>query len=186
MGYGPIQLVHASGQVQAQYSEAEAASQTFNQGVPLRWTSGTLTQCDIATSAGADWGSADVVVGVSAEAGHNLTTAGTAEGGYSETTPPNQTSAKTILVGSRMKNGKCMFWRADGNNVFRCSLKTGQTFTQADVGTTYALKYDSTTTYWYIDNTDTSGNNKVAVVVAADPNDTTKVWFQFLSTQRQY
>ncbi len=184
MGYGPIELVNASGVTQLVDAIAEAASQTFKRGVPLRLSSGTLVECD----SNDPWGSADVVVGVSVGAGKNLTTADTAEEGYSIGSAPNQSSSKIIPLGVPVKSGKCSFYRADGRNVFEISLASGQTFATANIvaGSYYAIKKDATTGYWYLDNTDTSGNNAVATIVGVNPNDSTKVRFQFKSSQRLY
>lgn len=182
--YSPITLVNAGGQVQAQANGPEAATQTFKVGVPLRFSSGNLAQCDTSN----DWGAADFVAGVSSSYGQNLTTAGTALGGVSEATAPNQASSAIIPVGAWMRDGSAYYYKADGNNVFEIALKSGQTFTQALVlpNTYYALQYDSTTKYWFCDSTDTSGNQNVINIIGVNPNDSTKVRFTFKAAQRVY
>lgn len=184
MGYTPITLANAGGQVQMLDSVPEGATQTFSKGAVLKLSSGCLVAGDTANP----WSAADVVYGIAAEAGHNLTTANTAEAGYSSGAPQNQTSAKTIPVGAPMKPATVMIYRADGTNQFMASLKATQTFSQALViaGTYYALVYDSTSTFWYVDSTDTSGNNNVVEIISGVSNDTTKCIFRFLSTQRYF
>lgn len=182
MAYGPILLAHASGDSSVQKRWPEAATLTAKSGVPLRLSSGNVTECD----ANDPWGAADVVVGISSEAGHNLAVAGTAEQGYSEATPPNQPSAKIIPQGAWIKDGKLGFYPADSKNVFKISLKAGQTYSQALVvaGTYYTLKKDATTGYWYLDSSDTTGNNAVAEIVGGVSDDNTMVLFRFKAGQR--
>ncbi len=184
MAYGPMILVSASGCPQVINGMPEGATQTFKQGVPLRLSSGNLVACDTADP----WSAADVVVGVSVSPGKNLAVAGTTEDGYSIGSAPNQPSSKTIPVGVPVKLGTCSFYAADGSNVFEISLKAAQTFAPANVvaGAFYALKFDATTGYWYVDNTDTVGNNAVLSIVGVNPNDNTKVRVQFKSAQRFY
>ena len=172
MAYGPIQLAYtAPGAAQTLYEAAEGATQTFRQGTVVKLSSGNAVQGDTNDP----WGAADVVLGVSAEDAHNLTTANTAEDGYSIGAPIGQSSAKIIPVGVPVKNGNVLLYKADGLNVFRISLKSGQTFSQSLVvaGSYYTLKYDSTTTFWYLDSSDTTGNNAVAEIVGGDSLDTT-------------
>ncbi len=182
--YSPITLVNAGGQVQAQAAALEDATQTFKAGVPVRLVAGYVQQCDTNT----DWGAADFVLGVSSSPGQNLTVAGTADLGYSEGTAPNQASSQIIPVGAWIRDGNTYYYKADGNNVFEAALKATQTFTQALVlaNTWYALKYDSTTKYWYVDSTDTSGNQNVVQIIGVNPNDNTKVRFTFKPAQRVY
>ena len=131
---------------------------------------------------------ADVVVGVSVEPAHNLGVAGTAEQGYSEGSPVNQPSAKIIPQGAWPKDGKLGFYPADGKNTFKISLKAAQTFAQTLVvaGTYYTLKKDATTGYWYLDSSDTSGNNAVAEIVGGVSDDNTMVLFRFKAGQRYF
>ena len=184
MAYTPMILINASGLPLVIDGLPEAATQTFKQGVPLRLSSGYLAACDTADP----WSAADVVVGVSVSFGKNLTAAGTAEEGYSIGSAPNQASSKIIPVGVPVKRAECAFYRASGSNIFEISLKAGQTHSAATVvaGSYYALKYDATTGYWYVDNTDTTGNNCCVSIVGVNPNDNTKVRVVFKSTQRYY
>ena len=164
---------------------SEAATQTYKQGVPLRLSSGDLVECDTADP----WVAADVVVGISAEPGHNLTTAGTKEPAYSEGSPVNQASAKIIPAGAWSRDGNCGFYPADGKNVFLISLKSGQTYSEAlkvAAGSYYTLKQDGTSKYWYLDSTDLVGNNAVAEIVGGVSDDTTKVLFRFKAAQRYF
>jgi hypothetical protein len=163
---------------------AKASRKTFKQGTILKLSSGNLVAGDTADP----WSAADVVFGVSAEPAHNLTTANTAEPAVSAGTPPNQASAKIIPVGAWNADGTIMYYRANGVNVFAISLASGQTFAQANIvaGSYYALKYDSTTKYWYLDNTDTTGNNAVAEIVGPLSDDTSWVAFRFKASQRYW
>lgn len=163
----------------------EAATQTFKVGAPLVLSGGNAQE--------AAFGGAEVVYGVSAEPGHSLTVAATAEAGYSETAPPNQSTAKTIPVGAWPKDGRVGVYRADGNTIFSIALKAGQVFTQALVapGTKYGLIKDAGG-FWYLDNTDNGGDNAVAEIVGNDdsaPNtvaDGARVFFRFTSALRAF
>jgi hypothetical protein len=159
----------------------EVAAQTFVLGAPLVLNAGNLQECT--------FGGAEIVYGVSAEPGHNLTTANTAEEGYSEGHPQNQSSGKIIPHGAWPKDGKVGVYRADAQNIFSIALKAGQVFTQAMIGTTYGIVKDASG-YWYLDNTDVAGDNVVATVIGNDdsaPNTVAggaRVFFQFISTLR--
>lgn len=181
MAYRPIVAVRTLNGVgfPAQDQQAEAATQTFKQGVPLVFSSGNLQE--------AAFGGAEVVVGVSVEPGHNLTTANTAEPAYSEGTPPNQTG-KIIPVGAWMRSGKISYYLANGQNVFLASLKSGQTFAQSLMisGTYYGLTKDATTGFWYIDTSDTSGDNAVVELVGGVSDDATAALFIFKAALRYY
>lgn len=160
----------------------EKASQTFKLGAPVVLNGGYLQECA--------FGGAELVYGVTAEEGQNLASDGVGTDGTSEGKARNQTNSKIIPYGSRMKDGKTKVYKADGINIFSIALKVGQVFAQSMVGTTYGLVKDGTTGFWYLDNTDTSGDNAVATVVGADTsyqNDAThgaRVFFQFISTKR--
>lgn len=184
MAYAPITLAYAGTPAQQHDRWPEAASQTFRLGRILKSSSGNLTASDTADP----WTAADVVVGVASEAGHNLTTAGTAEPATSEGTPRNQPSAKIFAKGAWIKDGKCGFYPANGTNVFEASLQSGQTFSQSLVvaGSYYAIKFDSTTGFHYIDSTDTVGNNCVAEIVGGPSHDSSRVLFRFKSGQRYF
>lgn len=184
VAYGPIMLHNSASQELIQQNWPEGATQTFKLGVPLRLSSGMAVACDTANP----WSAADIIIGVSAAAGSNLTTANTAEDGASYATPINQANAKTIAVGTPVKSATVPFYRADGLNVFRMSLQSGQTYSQALVipGTFYALVFDATTGYWFVNSTDTSGNNNVIEIVGPDPNDNTNVLVKFRSGQRYF
>ena len=164
VSYEPIKAVRVlsqQGALPQMVREAEAATQTFKMGVPLVLSSGNLQECAFS--------GAEVVYGVSAEAGHNLTTANTAQE-LSEGTPPNQASAVITPVGAWMRDGKVGVYAANGQTVFSAALKTGQVFTQAMVaaGTYLGLTKDGTSGFWYVDNTDSSGDNAVVQVIGVD------------------
>jgi len=181
MAYEPIAAVRVdSGLGFPQMDRApEAASKTFKQGVPLVLASGYLQE--------AAFSGAEIVYGVSSESAHNLSVAGTATD-LSEGAPINQPSAKIIPVGAWMRDGNVGFYAANGRTVFSIKLKDTQTFSQALIaaGTLYGLTKDGTSGFWYLDTTDTSGDNAVARLVGVDPNDNTRVYFQFDSTKRYF
>lgn len=164
--YEPIKAVRTLNGVglPAMLRTEEGASKTFKLGVPLTLSSGQVQENA--------FGAAELVYGFSAEAGHNLSVAGTSEPAYSEGAPPNQASAKTIPVGARMRDGKCGVYLANGQTVFSAMLKDGQVFTQALVSATrYAVIKDGVSNFWYIDNTDSGVADKhIANIIGVDPN----------------
>ena len=184
VSYEPFRLARTSGEGSPRMiREAEAATQTFKTGVPLVLSSGTVQEAAFA--------GAEIVYGVSTEDGHNLTTANTAEE-LSIGTPPNMASAKIIPVGAPIKDGKCGVYAADGRNMFSGMLKDGQVFTQAMVGATYGITKDATSGFWYVDNTDTTGDNEVVRIVGVDsssPNTAAggaRVFFEFIAALRYF
>lgn len=184
VSYEPIRLAYSQGEgAPAFIRESEGASKTFNQGVPLVLSSGHLQECAFS--------GAEIVYGVSSEPAHNYTTANTAQED-SIGAPLNQPNAKTIAVGTPIKDGKIGVYKANGLNVFSAMLKDGQVFTQAMVGATYGLTKDATSGFWYVDNTDTSGDNEVVTITGVDPsspNSATlgaRVYFTFVAALRQF
>ncbi len=165
---------------------SEAASQTFNQGVPLTFSSGLLQECTFS--------GADVIVGFSAEPGHNLTTGGVKQDGFSEATPRNQASGKTIPIGAWVRDGKIGLYAANDTTIFSAALKSGQVYTDALLiaGTFYRLIKDATTGFWYVDNTLTGGNAGVVQLIGVDPScpntatDGSRVFFQVKPAQRYF
>lgn len=180
MAIKPIRLAYSTSTPQELVKAPEGATQTFPIGAPVKLSSGCVVIAD------SNWASADVVYGIAAEPGHNLTTANTAQPAVSEATPPNQASAVTIPVGAWIRDGSLLMYKADGKNVFLASLKDGQTFAQTLVaaGTYYKLTYDSTSTNWYVDNTTTSGNGAVCEIIGGVSDDTTMCLFRFKAAQR--
>lgn len=160
----PYRTIAGGSGVPQQMRLAEDATQTYKEGVPLMFVSGVLQECAFS--------SADIVVGFSAERGHNLTTADTAEAGYSEGTARNQASSRIIPPGAWMKDGKCGVFIADENTIFSIALKATQTFSNALLvaGTLYGITKDSTSGFWYLDTADTSGNNAVLELIGMDPS----------------
>lgn len=180
VSYEPIKAIRTLNGVglPAMLRVEEGASKTFKLGVPLTLSSGQVQECA--------FGGSELVYGVSAEAGHNLTTAGTSEPAYSEGVPPNQASAKIIPVGAWPRDGKCSLYVANSQTIFSAMLKDGQVFTQAMVSATrYELEKDGTSGFWFIDNTNTGTNDEHAVnIVGVDPNLNSatlgaRVYFQF-------
>lgn len=163
----------------------EAASKTFKIGVPLTLSGGYLQE--------AAFSGADIVHGISSEAAHNLASAGTAQD-LSEGTPPNQTAAVITPIGAWMRDGNIGEYLADGRTVFSIMLKDGQVFTQSLVAnaTLYGLTKDNTSGFWYLDNTDTSGNNAVAILLGVDPSSPNtvtlgaRVFFMFDESKRYF
>lgn len=188
VAYEPIKAVRvlsSQGSTPQMIREAEAATQTFQIGVPVVLSSGTLIECTFS--------GADIPYGISAEHAHNLTTANTAQD-LSEGTPPNQASAITTPVGAWPRDGKLGVYAANAQTVFSIALKAGQVYaiTMLAAGTLYGLTKDNTSGFWYLDNTDTSGNNAVARILGVDsscPNtvaDGCRVFFQFDETKRYF
>ena len=164
--------------------DPEGATQTFQIGVPLILSAGFLIE--------ASFSGADIVYGVSYEPAHNYAVAGVAQQ-LSQGTPPNQPSAVITPVGAWPNDGNIGLYQANGNTVFSIALKAGQVFTQALIvnpATLYGITKDATTGFWYLDNTDTAGNNAVAILQGVDPscpNTTTggcRVFFQFAPSKR--
>lgn len=180
-----VRVLSSQGATPHVVREAEDAAQTFKMGVPVRLVSGLIQECSFS--------GADIVYGVSMEPAHNLTTANTAQD-LSEGTPPNQPSGITIPVGAWPRDGKMGVYAANGQTVFSIALKAGQVFTQAllAAGTLYGLTKDGTTGLWYLDNTDTAGNNAVARLLGYDPSspntvaDGCRVFFQFDASKRYF
>lgn len=161
----------------------EKATQTFKQGVPLVLNGGYVQE--------AAFGSAELVIGFSQEPGHNLASDGVgAAATVNLGAARNMPSSVIIPVGAWFSDGTCGVYIAGSINVFSIALKAGQVFTQAMVGATYGLTKDGTTGYWYLDNTDTTGDNAVAEVIAMDsssPNTTTdgcRVFFRIIPSKR--
>ena len=164
--------------------QLESATQTFKNGVPLTLSSGYLIE--------ASFSGADIVYGVSSEPAHNLATSGTAQQ-LSEGTAQNQASSVITPVGAWIRDGKIGLYRADDENIFSISLKATQTFSQALIvnpATLYGLTKDGTTGFWYLDTSDTSGNNAVAILLGVDPScpNTSaggcRVFFKFAPSKR--
>lgn len=162
----------------------ESATQTFKMGAPLTLSAGYLIE--------AAFSSADIVYGVSSEPAHNLATSGTAQD-LSEGTAPNQASSVITPVGAWPRDGKIGLYEANGDTVFSISLKATQTYSAALItnpATLYGLTKDSTSGFWYLDTSDTSGNNAVAHLLGMDsssPNTSAggcRVYFQFASAAR--
>ena len=188
VSYEPIRCVRVASSSAAmpdQTRELEDSSQTFKLGVPVRFVSGYIRECSFSA--------ADVVVGVSSEFAHNLTTQGTAQD-ENEGSPPNQPNAITTAIGAWPRDGRMGVYHANGQNIFSASAKAGQTFSQALIlpGTYYRLIKDATSGFWYVDLTLTGGNAGVVNLLGYDtssPNTAAggvRVFFQFIETQRFY
>lgn len=165
--------------------QLEAATQTFKMGAPLKLNSGYLDECTFS--------GADIIYGFAAEPGHNLAASGTAQD-LSEGTPQNQTSGVITPVGAWPRDGKVGVYIANDDTIFSAALKDGEVFTQAllAAATLYGLTKDNTTGFWYLDNTDTSGNNAVAILLGVDPSSPNtvaggaRVFFKVDPTKRYY
>jgi hypothetical protein len=187
VAYEPIKAIKLLGGAgfPAMSRHSQGATLTTPLGVPLTLASGHLVE--------SAFSSADIVYGVSSEPGGNLAVAGTAQN-LSEGTPPNMPLAVITPVGAWVRDGLIGYYAADGKTVFSIMLKDGQVFTAAMMagGTLYGITKDGTSGFWYLDNTDTSGNNAVARVVGVDPSSPNtvalgaRVFFQFDSTKRYF
>ncbi len=146
----------------------EDASETFKKGTPVFLDSDGMVN-PVTTS----FGGTEIVLGISAERGSNLTTQNTAQG-TSIGTPANQSSGIIEPMGSPMKDGKCAVIHADGQTVFRIASSASVTVTVAMVkpGTLYELALEASG-YWTVDTADTgTGADHVLQIVGIDPNDT--------------
>lgn len=187
VSYEPIKLARSNGMGMPRASrQGEAATQTFKLGVPCKLdASGNLVECA--------FGGAEIVFGVNYEPPHNLAVAATAQD-LSEGTPINQASAVTTPVGAWIRDGKLGYYEANGSNVFSIMLKSGQVYTDALLiaSTFYGLTKDGTSGFWYLDNTDTAGDNAVAVLLGVDPSSPNtvaagaRVYFQFKPALRYF
>lgn len=184
VAYEPIRLARSVGEGAPRIvSPPEGATKTHKEGVPMVLSSGNAQE--------AAFGGPEIVYGVSIHVGQNLAVAGTAES-ISIGTAPNMASSAIIPIGAPIEDGYAHMYAADGRSTFYIMLKDGQVFTNAMVGGTYGLTKDATSGYWYLDNTDTSGDNAVAVVRGVDPSSPNtvalgaRVLFQFLSTLRAF
>lgn len=184
MAYEPIRLYRSMGEgFPLMKNPPEAATQTFVLGVPLVITAGAAQECA--------FGGAEIVYGVSAEAGHNLTVAGTPEE-LSIGTPPNMPLGRITPIGAPVKNGTVICYAANGLNEFSVSLFLGQVYTPAMIGVNYGLTKDGVTGFWYLDNTDVAGDNVVAKCTGVDsssPNSATlgaRVTFIFVAALRAF
>lgn len=185
MGYEPVKAVgvQTAQGMPAMTRLPEAASKTFKTGAPLKLVNGYLEECD--------FGGADIIVGISAEAGHNLASAGVATQS-SEGTPENMPNAVITPVGAWPRDGRCGIYKADGITFFSIKLKAGQQWSVALMapGTLYGLTKDASG-YWYLDTTDTGGNNAVAQILGVDPRSPNSVtdatvYIQIDRTKRYY
>jgi hypothetical protein len=188
VSYEPIRALRTSAggsSFPVMYRTDEAATQTFKVGTPVMLSSGNVAEIT--------YGGANIIYGVSYEPAHNLTTAGTAQD-LSEGAPQNQPLAITTPIGAWPRDGKCGIYAANGQTTWSIALKVGQVFTQALLvaGTLYGIVKDSTSGFWYLDNTVTSGNNAVAELLDFDdtcPNSATygcRVFFQIAAAKRYF
>lgn len=187
IGYEPIKVAYTLNGLgfPPMTREPEAATQTFQIGVPLVLSSGNLQE--------AAFGAAELIYGFSMEPGSNLTVAGTAQG-LSELTPPNQPNAITEPIGARIRDGKIGVVQATGDVVFTIVLQLGDVFTQALVvpGTLYGIAKDGTSGFWYLDKDDTAGDNAVLEILGHDssgPNSATlgsRVFVRVGATKRVF
>lgn len=185
VSYEPIRLVQSIGQGFPRAGRGpENSAGTFNLGVPLQ-IDGDGMLLEFTASA------PTIVYGVNNERPHNLAVDGTAED-LNEGDPPNQPSAVTTPVGAWMRDGKLGYYAADGRNIFSIMMKDGQTFTDTLVAASvyYGLTKDATSGFWYLDSTDTSGDNAVATLLGVDPSSPNtaalgaRVYFQFKAALR--
>lgn len=145
----------------------EDDAETFLRGVPVMLDGdGHLIEVPD------ELGSSELILGFSAEAAHNLTTAGTAETGNEFGAPQNQADARMTAIGSPIKTGYCAVNRASADVHYRVALLDGQTFTQTLVDNAVRYKIDKAANgYWCVDSTDTGTAAKHAFLIrSVDPN----------------
>lgn len=186
VSYEPIQIWNSDQGLgfPAMDRVVESATQTFKRGAPLTLSSGFLIE--------AAFSSADIVYGIATEDAHNLATSGVAVQS-SQGTPQNQASAVITAPGAWPIDGKIGIVKANATNIFSIALKATQVFTQALIvnpATIYGLTKDTASGFWYLDTTDTSGNNAVATLLGVDPScpNTSaggcRVFFKFVAAAR--
>jgi len=174
----PIQLWYREGDGFPQHERIpEDDAETFAIGVPI-----FIDSDGFARVVSDDFGGSELIYGISAERGHNLTTANTATQGNEGGTPQNQTSAVTTAVGSPMVDGKVAVIRPR-NHLWRIALLDGQTFTQTLVepATRYDLNLQANG-YWCVDSLTTGTDPRHAVHIrGVDPNNSAFVLCTFAS-----
>lgn len=119
----------------------EAATQTFKRGSVI-----AVDGNGRAAEAGANPGQ---IVGIAANQGQNLTTAGTPN----SSAPGNVTGETTITPALPQVQ-------------FEMNLDDGSNYAllQTDLGKAYGITKDSSTGVWYVDQTKTAGNARVIIV----------------------
>lgn len=190
----PIEVVQTvSGNQERLIRRAEEASQTFLAGTPVeQQADGGVAVWDGATLTG-------VLLGISSEDAHNLSSLGAGAPGPLQPflgqgasltfgSVPNETSAVNIPRGAPMVDGRLGYFVGNTDTVFRGIFgNNGALATPGltNVGVAYGLTIDSNNKYWYVDKNKT-GSSAVVQVVALDPIDGSisggRVWFQFLPT----
>ena len=163
----------------------EESGQTFLNGVPVYHQAADGMIAEVTT----DFSNTEIVRGISIGEGQNLATQGTAEPGASVATPPNQTSAVVIPIGTPFKTGETAMINPDGGAIFEIALIDGQTFSAGLVlpGTQYELEKQANG-HWAVDSTDTStseATDHVVEIVGVNPNDNEFVYCRF-STGRRF
>ena len=141
----------------------EAASKTFHIGVPVVLSSGNLQESGAISTA-------VTILGFSAEAGHNLGTAGTAPVGGSGLTygsVQNQTSAVNIPIGAPMADGTCMYFVGNNLTLFQGVTDAAHALIGTDVGSIFGLTKDTGTGQWFVDTTITTANGGAILEVVA-------------------
>lgn len=136
---------------------AQNAGETFKQGAPLFLVGGYAGEWDAG---------ADDILGFALEEGQNLDSDGVAKE-ISQGTPPNWTSAIKTPIGARPSDGKVGYLKAVPGAIFYAPLLDGQTFSQALLieDTYYTLEKDGTTGLWYVDPTETAGNDAIVRIL---------------------
>jgi len=158
----------------------EAATQTYNAGALLIFSSGTLTQ---ATGAGGT-GTTGAIVGVSENAGQNLSVAGYYQGSTT-------VNGIAVPITGAPNQGPLYVPAFPFNVIFEANLATVTAgdpdqvtaLAIAQIGVTYAISLASTSKLWFLDDT-ASGNKKALVIGLKDPVGTIsgRVYFMFLGT----
>ena len=168
-----------SGNQPVQRRLLEAASQTFLQGTPVMLVGGYLQAWDGATITNG-------IVGISAEAARNRTTAGVAQvinpASIAVTNQPNSVN----ITLPPFDDGRLNVYQSINDTYFFAQVGPSQSAAQTLVGQQYGLTKDSDG-HWYVDTTkSTPGTNTVVQVVDLDTVDTARgVYFQFLNSALQ-
>jgi len=144
---------------------AEAASQTFNQGVPVQLASGYIQECASIVSV-----ATAIIAGFSLAPGAGLTSAGVPKVLVTGWKVPNQSSAVVQPIGAPLNDGTNQFTQARGDLTFigtvgNSNTAANATLAQTMVGAIFGLTKDAGNNFWYVDNYITTAANGACVEV---------------------
>jgi hypothetical protein len=166
----------------------EAISQTYLEGVPVQLSSGYVQEAATISSV-----ATALIAGFSLKVGQNLSTVKTPKF-TSIKTPPNQSAAVTVALGTPQSDAQAHLVEANDDNVFEGTIGNSSdgtlaTIAATDLGANFGLTKDGTNSYWYVDKNITAlaSGSCVKVVELVDVVGTLngKVRFVVISTAQQ-